>query len=505
METDHNTHRKKLDRLVGNVLIYNFHTRASVSHSCGSNLQFPSWFKFGAASAAFQVEGAWNVSDKGESKWDRLTHRYPELIADGSNGDDACNSYFLWERDIEMAAELGLQFYRFSISWPRLLPTGFANNISEDGKNYYNNLIDGLLEKGIEPLVTIHHYDTPQRFQDLGGWANPKIADWFAEYARVVYSLYGDRVKTWITINEPFLDCDWYYGQGVLNPVWEDFVGPYICNKNLLLAHAKAYHVYDQEFRYKYNGKVSIANQLVWLLPNSNSTEDLEVTEAARQFLTGRYTHAIFSKEGGWPSVVEETVAKVSKEQGYEESRLPAFTQEEIDLIRGTFDYFALNLYTSRLVRKPRPSENVEKSLFGYIGDLDAVMEMDPNWPFGYSQLLVVYPQGLRDQMLWLKQQYGDIEILITENGYSTGGSELNDDGRVSFIRDHLEQVLLSIEEGVNVTGYTYWALMDNFEWRDGYTSKFGLYEVDFSDANRTRTPRKSAKYYAELIKKRSL
>ncbi|KAJ8710354.1 hypothetical protein PYW07_009720 [Mythimna separata] len=479
---------------------------ASVSHSSGSDLQFPEWFKFGAASAAFQVEGAWNVSDKGESKWDRLTHRYPEIISDRSNGDVACNSYYLWERDIEMAAELGLQFYRFSISWPRLLPTGFANNVSEDGKNYYNNLIDGLLEKGIEPVVTIYHWDMPQMFQDLGGWANPKISDWFAEYARIVFSLYGDRVKNWITINEPLVDCDWYYGWGILAPKREYFLGPYICNKNLLLAHAKAYHVYDQEFRCKYNGKISIANHLLWMKPYSNSTEDLELTEAAREFLTGRYTHAIFSKEGGWPTVVEETVAKVSKEQGYEESRLPAFTQEEIELIRGTYDYFALNHYTSRLVRKPRASEDVVRSLFTYVGDLDAVLEMDPDWPFGYGPMMPIYPQGIREQMLWIAEQYGeDIEILITENGYSSGGSLIDDDGRISYVKDHLEQVLLTIQDGVNVTGYAYWTLMDNFEWTDGYQSKFGLYEVDFSSPNRTRTPRKSANYYAELIKKRSL
>ncbi|KAJ8710549.1 hypothetical protein PYW08_009064 [Mythimna loreyi] len=477
---------------------------ASVSHSCGSDLQFPSWFKFGAASAAFQVEGAWNVSDKGEGKWDRLIHRYPEMITDGSNADVACNSYYLWERDIEMAAELGLQFYRFSISWPRLLPTGFANNISEDGKNYYNKLIDGLLEKGIEPIVTIYHWDMPQMFQDLGGWANPKISDWFAEYARVVYSLYGDRVKNWITINEPLVDCDFYYGE-VLAAKQEHFVGPYMCNKNVLLSHAKAYHVYDQEFRPKYKGKVSLANHLVWLKPYSNSTEDQELAEAARQFLTGRYTHAVFSKEGGWPSVVEEAVAKASKEQGYQDTRLPPFTQEEIELIRGTYDYFAMNHYTTRLVRKPRSSEEIVRSLFTYVEDLDAVLEMDPSWPVGYTWYTAVYPEGIREQIAWLKQQYGNVEILITENGYSTGGSNLDDDARISYVNDYLEQVLLSIEEGVNVTGYTYWTIMDNFEWTDGYNSKFGLYEVDFSVPERTRTPRKSAQYYAQLIKKRSL
>ncbi|XP_048484019.1 cytosolic beta-glucosidase-like [Plutella xylostella] len=216
-------------------------------------LAFPPGFKWGAATAAYQVEGAWNVSDKTPSIWDTFTHKYPERIEDGSSGDVACDSYRLWERDIEMAKELGLDYYRFSISWPRLVPNGFADQVSEDGKNYYNKLIDGLLANGIEPVVTLYHWDLPQRLQDYGGWLNPLISDWFADYARVAFSLFGDRVTTWLTINEALVVCTYGYGMGVLAPgISENDYGKYVCIKNIVMAHGKAYRVYEKEFKAKY-------------------------------------------------------------------------------------------------------------------------------------------------------------------------------------------------------------------------------------------------------------
>ncbi|XP_063897513.1 lactase/phlorizin hydrolase [Helicoverpa armigera] len=475
---------------------------SSFSLSSGYDLQFPPWFKFGAATSAYQTEGAWNVSDKGEGKWDRLTHKYPELITDRSNGDDATNSYYLWKRDLEMVEELGLHFYRFSINWPRVLPTGFANKISEDGKNFYDNMINGLLARGIEPMVSMYHWEMPQLLRDLGGWANPKSPDWFADYARVLYNLYGDRVKTWITINEPVSECDFYYGRGVLEPQLDYYIAPYLCNKNILLAHAKAWRIYDEEFRYKHNGKVSIANNLMWIMPYSEKDEQL--AEMARHFNTGRYAHAIFSKEGGWPPYVEEIIAERSRQLGFNESRLPAFTRHEIEFIRGTYDFFAINYYSTKLARPPMPWDSGEKTFINYIFGLEAALDVDPHWQFSENPSLPVYPEGLRKLLHWLRQQYGDLEFFITENGYGSRGSNLNDNIRVSFIRRHLEQISLAIQEGINVSAYTYWSLMDNFEWSDGYQTKYGLYEVDFSDHLRKRTPRKSAIYFANIVKRHS-
>ncbi|KAJ0171328.1 hypothetical protein K1T71_012878 [Dendrolimus kikuchii] len=470
--------------------------------SCGAlDLSFPPEFKFGSASASYQVEGAWNVSDKAISVWDKLVHDNPDAISDRSNGDVACDSYHLWQRDIEMAEELGLHFYRFSISWPRVLPSGYANYISKDGREYYDNLINGLLEKGIEPLVTIYHWDLPQNLQELGGWLNPMITDLFADYAKVLFSLYGDRVKTWLTLNEPMAMCDGTFNTGTMAPplVVED-VGAYICNKNILIAHAKAWRIYDEEFKPLYNGEVSIANNFFWYEPLTPDDED--IAEAARQNMGGRYSHAIYTKEGGWPPVIEKMVAEASEKKGYNKSNLPEFTQDEIELIRGTFDFYAVNHYTTRLIRHAEPGEELD---LNDVPDLNGKVLVNPDWPTTTSSWFSVYPEGLRRQLVWLKEQYGDIKFLITENGYSSGIG-LEDTARINYYRDNLEQILLAIkEDGVNVVGYTAWTLMDNFEWSDGYQSRFGLYEVDFDSPTRTRTPRASAAYYKNIIKAHKL
>ncbi|XP_052759311.1 myrosinase 1-like [Galleria mellonella] len=470
---------------------------------CASYPSFPPGFKFGVATAAYQVEGAWNVSDKGVSIWDKITHDKSHLILDGSSGDVACDSYHLWKRDLEMLTELGVHFYRISLSWPRLLPTGHPNHISEDGKRYYNELIDALLEKGIEPAVTIYHWDMPQHLQDLGGWTNPLIADWLLAYARVVFTLFADRVKIWITINEPVMICDLGYGLGKHAPMLmtPNDIGSYMCNKNLLIAHAKVYRLYDEKFRPKYHGMISIVNHLAWL--EAFTDDDSYMTYLAMQNTAGRYSHPIYSKEGGWPPEVERIVAINSERQGYPRSRLPAFTRQEIELVRGTFDFFGLNHYTSRAIRTLDPSEKRGALSFFGDGEYNYTITERPGWTVAGNGWLIPYPEGFRYLLKWIKQEYGDVKILVTENGYSTEAvNYIHDDDRLKYHKDYINQMLLAIkEDGVNVIGYTAWSLMDNFEWTDGYKAKFGLYEVNFTDPRRTRTPRKSAKFYAELIK----
>ncbi|CAH2097432.1 unnamed protein product [Euphydryas editha] len=466
---------------------------------------FPPGFKFGAATAAYQVEGAWNASDKSPSIWDTFVRTRPEVIHEQSTGDVACDSYNYWMRDVEIASELGLHFYRISISWTRLLPSGFPDRISEDGKTYYNNLINTLLEKGIEPLVTLYHWDLPQSLQDLGGWANPHVSDWFANYARVAFSLFGDRVKTWLTLNEPLIFCEVAYNFGSHAPgVLSPGVGNYLCNKNALLAHAKAWRIYDKEFRHKFNGKVSYCNHLIWIEPETENDED--AAEISRQLMVGMYSHPVYSKEGGWPPVIEKIIAEKSKKEGLYHSRLPSFTQEEIDLIKGTYDYMGFNYYTSRTVRKAKDGEQIGEWPFHGSRDVDIHLTTRPEWKRADTWWFYVNPEGIRKQLDWIKKEYGDFEILITENGYASVNYGLDDYDRVKYFKDHLEQILLAIkEDGVNVTGFTAWTLIDNFEWSDGYRPKFGLAQVDFEHPERKRTPRASARFYANVIKSHSL
>ncbi|CAG9792884.1 unnamed protein product [Diatraea saccharalis] len=239
-------------------------------------------------------------------------------------------------------------------------------------------------------MVTMYHWELPQRLQDLGGWANPLIVDWFGDYSRVLFSLYGDRVKTWITINEAMSVCDIGYSDQNFAPGIEDFtIGRYLCSKNIVVAHARAYRIYDEEFRAKYNGRVSLANHFMWFEPQTSEDED--VAELAIQLAWGRYSHPIFSKEGGYPQAIEEIFANYSAAEGYTTSRLPAFTKEEIEYTRGTFDFICMNHYTSRMVRRAVPGEAIGHFPLDGSEELNLIIEMHPDSkPTGYPLLPVM-------------------------------------------------------------------------------------------------------------------
>ncbi|CAK1543623.1 unnamed protein product [Leptosia nina] len=402
--------------------------------SAVSGYVFPDGFKFGVATSAYQIEGGWNASGKGVSIWDTFTHQNPHLIEDGSNADVACDSYHLWRNDIDLVEALGSDFYRFSISWSRILPTGLPNEVSKGGAKYYSDIIDELLRRNIQPMVTLYHYDLPQKFQDLGGW------------------------------------------------VWR---------------------LYDEEYKPTYHGRVSLANNPVWLEAGDAKYENL--AELGREFGAGRYSHPIYSRTGGWPPSVEKYMAELSRRQGLLHSRLPAFTQEEIKLIRGTYDFYALNHYTSRMIRPAKPDEKPGAWIFFGSVDLNAILFTPDSWPHTAAAAVVMYPQGIRRQMAWLQQKYGNLSFLITENGCASNTKGEHDDDRIEFLDAYLKEIAKAIEEGINVEGYTAWSLMDNFEWLSGYSVSYGLYKVDFKDPQRLRTPRASAHYYADVIKSRRL
>ncbi|CAH0404983.1 unnamed protein product [Chilo suppressalis] len=457
---------------------------------------FPDGFMFGAATASYQIEGAWDADGKSENIWDRLTHSIPCRIKDCSNGDVAADSYNRHTRDVEMMRELGLDHYRFSLSWSRILPTSFPDVINDAGVQYYNNLINAMLKYNIEPMVTLYHWDLPQKLQEMGGWTNPHVVDWFADYARVAFELFGDRVKYWMTMNEPHEICNAGYG-GMGKAPQLNFKGlaDYMCAKNLLVAHAKAYHIYNDEFKPKHGGVVGMAISAGWAEPESE--EHVEASNEALLFGIGQYAHPIYTKEGDFPQIMKEKVAVKSAAQGYYRSRLIEFTPEELDMVRGSADFFGLNHYTSSIVYRSNVTlANNE--------DSDVSSYQPSSWPTSASSWLKQVPWGFHKLLNYIRDTYDNPVVIITENGFSTLGG-LEDDERISYYREYLNAMLDAIEEGCNVAGYTAWSLMDNFEWLEGYTERFGLYEVDFTSANRTRTPRKSAFVYKEIVRSRAL
>ncbi|XP_072932352.1 myrosinase 1-like [Epargyreus clarus] len=464
--------------------------------------RFPEDFRFGVSTAAYQIEGAWNEGGKTWSMWDYLVRTDPGHIADRSNGDIAGNSYNLYERDIQMIKELGVDIYRFSISWPRLLPTGRPNYINPEGLAYYNKLIDLLIENGITPFVTMYHWDLPQNLNEQGGWLNPEIMNWFGDYARVLYQQFGDRVKHWLTINEPYVHCSRGYGRGNHAPrVRSPGIGYYECGRNILLAHARAYHIYRESFRATQNGQVAVVLSAEWGLPSTDSVDDAEAVLDSIAFHFDQYAHPVLSESGNYPQRLIDRVAAASANQGLSSSRLRPFSPEEVNYIRGTTDFLALNHYSTDIVYR-------NNSLIGqfevpsYSDDKFVGTYKDPSWPTSSSPWIREYGPGFHQLLVYIKNTYNNPTIYITENGVSST-TGLNDDPRVSYYRNYLTAVLDAIDDGVNIRGYCAWSLMDNFEWAFGYTMRFGLYEIDMEDPARPRTPRKSAFVYQHIVSNR--
>ncbi|XP_041974777.1 myrosinase 1-like [Aricia agestis] len=459
-------------------------------------------FKFGVATAAYQVEGAWNVSGKGESIWDRYTHERPDRIFDHQTGDVAADSYHLVEEDVRLLVDLGVQFYRFSISWPRILPSGFSNKINPDGVRYYNKLLDLLNQHNILPVVTMYHWDLPQTLQQLGGWTNPLIADHFVSYARVLFENFGPRVKTWLTFNEPLSFCQGGYG-GIEAPGFgASGTDDYLCAHTVLRAHGMVFRMYDREFRKKQQGNVGITLDFSWPEPLTTSKNNQIAAEIFRQFSLGWFAHPIFSETGDYPPIMRKRIDYISKHQHFPRSRLPKFTPQEVEMIKGSADFLGFNHYTTYLVEKNYQPIPAQPS-FDY--DIGGIKTQKDDWPKSNSTWLKVVPWGFRKALNWVRKAYNNPPIIVTENGVSTrpGTQDLR---RINYIEGYLKALHSAIYvDGCDVRGYTYWSLIDNFEWTRGFSERFGLYEVDYASPNKTRTKRLSAAYIAKVAKTRCL
>ncbi|XP_017743886.1 PREDICTED: lactase-phlorizin hydrolase [Rhinopithecus bieti] len=453
-------------------------------------------FLWGVSSSAYQIEGGWDADGKGPSIWDNFTHTPGSNVKDNATGDIACDSYHQLDADLNMLRALKVKAYRFSISWSRIFPTGRNSSINSHGVDYYNRLIDGLMASNIFPMVTLFHWDLPQALQDIGGWENPALIELFDSYADFCFQTFGDRVKFWMTFNEPMYLAWLGYGSGefppgVKDPGW----APYRIAHAVIKAHARVYHTYDEKYRQQQKGVISLSLSTHWAEPKSPGVpRDVEAADRMLQFSLGWFAHPIF-RNGDYPDAMKWKVGNRSELQHLATSRLPGFTEEEKRFIRATADVFCLNTYSSRIVQYKTPRLNPPS----YEDDQEMAEEEDPSWPS--TAVNRAAPWGMRRLLNWIKEEYGDIPIYITENGVGLTDPNAEDTSRIFYHKTYINEALKAYRlDGVDLRGYVAWSLMDNFEWLNGHTVKFGLYHVDFNNTNRPRTARASARYYTEVI-----
>ncbi|XP_075999795.1 cytosolic beta-glucosidase isoform X1 [Genypterus blacodes] len=461
---------------------------------------FPCGFAWGAATAAYQIEGGWEADGKGASIWDTFCHEKGRVFGE-HNGDIACNSYELWDRDLECIQQLGLTHYRLSLSWSRLLPDGTTEHVNQKGVQYYNKVIDDLLVCNVTPMVTLYHFDLPQALQDKGGWKSASVASLFDSYARFCFQTFGDRVKLWITINEPYVCAKLGHEDGIHAPgLKEPGTAAYLVGHNMLRAHAMAWHSYDSLYRPKQKGAVSLAINSDWVEPlHPGCPDHVAAAERLLAFSLGWFAWPVFVT-GDYPEIMRSAIDAQSERLGHSGgSRLPSFSEDEPQVL-GTADFFALNYYTSR---KVKPGGGHGRTLC-MKSDRDAEEVLDPSWPISGVSWLAVVPDGIRKLLNYIKDTCNNPAVYITENGFAqVGPLQIEDERRCEFYKDTILEVAKAVgEDKVNVRGYFAWSLLDNFEWADGTSVRFGLFHVDFSDTQRRRTVYRSGQEYAKMIQK---
>lgn len=436
--------------------------------------EFPQGFLWGAATAAYQVEGSPLADGAGPSIWHRFAHT-PGRIKNGDTGDVACDQYRRFPDDVALMRELGLGAYRFSVAWGRVMPQGIGP-VNARGLDHYDRLVDALLAQGITPMATLYHWDLPAALDDRGGWLNPDVAAWFAEYARVVFRRLDDRVKLWATLNEPWVIADGGYLFGELAPghrsPWE---APRVSH-NLLRAHAEAVTAYRADGRHR----IGLVVNLEPKVPASSSVEDAAAARRAEAYMNRQYLEPALL--GRYPAELSEVFGEA----------WPGWAPEQVAALRVPIDFVGINYYTR------------------------AVTRADPGaWPLRASTVLQrgstytetgweVHAQALTDVLLWVKERYGDMPMYITENGAAfydpprAPPEGVSDPLRVAYLREHLRALHRAIGAGCDVRGYFLWSLLDNLEWAHGFSKRFGIVHVDLE--TQRRTPKASARFYSSVI-----
>jgi beta-glucosidase len=435
--------------------------------------RFPPGFAWGFAASAYQVEGAATEDGRGRSVWDTFS-RVPGAIADGQTGDEACDHYHRYAEDVALIARIGAKAYRFSVSWPRVLPDG-DGAVNEPGIDFYDRLVDALLGAGVRPLVNLFHWDLPQALQDRGGFADPEVVGWFAEYAALVASRLGDRVADWMTFNEPAVFAFLGHADGIHAPGLKDWPTALRVADNQLRAHAAATAAVRSRVM---DPRIGIAIDVNQVVPATETDRDRRAAEQWSSARDAWFLDPLFGR--GYPKVGLEAHGAAGHLRGVELSEPPP----------GDLDYLGLNYY-----RRDSVSALSDQAFDWQIGAEEGTEQTQMGWE--------VAPDGLRDVLLALHREYAPREIAITENGaaypdVADPDGRVRDDRRVEYLARHLVAVAEALAAGVRVSGYYVWSLLDNYEWSLGYTRRFGLVHVDF--ANQRRTLKDSAGWYGRLI-----
>ena len=423
---------------------------------------FPDGFLWGVATSAYQIEGAWNEDGKGESIWDRFSHAAGN-IKNGDTGDVACDHYHRYKEDVALMKELGVQTYRFSVSWSRVLPKG-KGVVNKTGLNFYKSLVDELLRSGIDPWVCLYHYDLPQALQDEGGWANRNIIRYFADYAELMGRELGDKVRRWVILNEPKFCA--FFAPGTKNPELYLKV-----SHNLQLAQGKAVQTLRDVNR---NFQIGTIIDLHVVHPISDAEKDRKAADNFDEWGNRWYVDPLF--KGAYPPLARKMGLKPD--------------QQDLDLIKQPLNFLGVNYY-SRFLATHDPSDPVT--------EVRRVEKRAPTTATGWE----IYPDGLYEVLMRLHKGYGSPTLYVTENGVAfednvTKEGSVQDDDRIVFIRDHLISVYRAIKDGARVKGYSVWSFIDNFEWFDGYGPRFGLVHMDYQ--TQKRTPKKSYYWYKQVI-----
>jgi beta-glucosidase len=435
--------------------------------------KFPEGFLWGTATAAHQIEGSPLADGAGPSIWTRFAHT-PGMTANGDTGDVACDHYRRWKEDVALMRQLGMQAYRFSVSWSRVLPEG-TGRVNQRGLDFYSRLVDALLENGIEPLLTLYHWDLPAALDDKGGWLNRDSADWFAEYGSVLYRELDGRVKKWVTLNEPWVIADGGYLHGALAPGHRSRYEAPIASHNLMRAHGAAVQAYRALGAHQIGLVVNIEPKYA----ASDSVVDAAAVARAHAYMNEQYLHPALL--GTYPPELKQIFGDA----------WPDWPAEDFALIRQPMDFVGINYYTRSVTRAakryPLDAEAVKQ---------DGALYTETGWE--------VFPQGLTDTLLWFKRTYGELPVYVTENGAAfpdpprAEGGAVHDPLRVAYLREHLRAVHDAIDAGVDVRGYMLWSLLDNMEWSLGYSKRFGVVHVDYDTL--ARTPKDSALFYSRVV-----